>query len=248
MEKNLQLKIAICDDEPIFGRLLQECVETFLEENTVEYQVTVFASGEEFLEQGERIADYTVVFLDICMDGIDGMKVAERLRMVSKKAYLVFVTAFLDFATIGYKYQAFRYILKNTNQMKDAIEECMEAVLKDSKLFSAGKVFEFVDGKKRILLDKILYLESREHKVYFNLSNEKQVYVTYDTLDQLTIALQSYDFVRVHRSYLVNLKYVKNYRRFELFLTDVTWIPIPKGRYKEVKQRIERYKGDSGYV
>lgn len=248
MKDKIQLRIAICDDEPTFGSLLQECVETCLEEIAVEYQITVFSSGEEFLKLGDKIADYNVVFLDICMDGIDGMGVAERLRMVSKKPYLVFVTAFLDFATIGYKYQAFRYILKNTNQLQDAIEECMEAVLKDCGLFSVEKVFELVEGKKRIPLDRIRYLESREHKVYFNLQDETDMYMTYDTLDQLTIELQPYDFLRVHRSYLVNLKYVQSYRRFELFLTDGTWIPIPKRRYKEIKQKIERYKGDPRYV
>ena len=122
-------KIAICDDERYFRNEIYRRLEDYLKRKNIEYEIDIYTTGEELCELGEKIVNYLIVFLDINMKGMNGVDVAQRIRLYSEKIFIVFITAYIDYSIDGYKVGAVRYLLKNNENFQFAIEECMDAIL-----------------------------------------------------------------------------------------------------------------------
>lgn len=240
-------RIAICDDESCFRQSFQEYVSNYLKRNGLSYQIDTFCSGEEFIELGAAMTGYTVVFLDINMGGMDGVAVAKKIRSISKEIFIVFVTAYFDYTLEGYKVDAIRYLIKdsNHNNFQDTINECMDSIIEKMNYVVVKKKFGFTEGKKEISMEKLLYVESNLHKLLFHVMEEElKVYTLYETLDELEKKLEGNGFIRIHKSYLVNLKYIKNVLRYKAILYDGTELIIPKIRYMQVKEAFIAYQGE----
>ena len=90
-----------------------------------------------------------------------------------------------------------------------------------------------------------MYIESRLHKVEFHIMENKLItYTLYDTLNHLEKEMQKFDFLRIHQSFLVNLKHVKSVRNYKVILSNNQKLMIPKARYKDVKNAFIAYKGE----
>ena len=238
------LKIAICDDEKYFRKEINDILIPYLNEKGIVHSIDAFDSGEEFVLQGIEMLKYDVVFLDINMERMDGLETARKIREYSKDVFIVFVTAYIDYTLEGYKVDAIRYILKNNSTLKNAVEECMDAI-QDKMNYSVNTIeFEFLEGKKSILLDRILYIESNLHKLIFYIMEDTlEKYTLYMTLDDLENKLSCDRFLRIHQSYLVNIAHVGKVVRYSLFTDNGTELSIPKARYKEVQRAVAEYKG-----
>lgn len=238
------LKIAICDDEKYFRKEINDILIPYLNEKGIVHSIDAFDSGEEFVLQGIEMLKYDVVFLDINMERMDGLETARKIREYSKDVFIVFVTAYIDYTLEGYKVDAIRYILKNNSTLKNAVEECMDAI-QDKMNYSVNTIeFEFLEGKKSILLDRILYIESNLHKLIFYIMEDTlEKYTLYMTLDELENKLSCDRFLRIHQSYLVNIAHVGKVVRYSLFTDNGTELSIPKARYKEVQRAVAEYKG-----
>lgn len=239
--------IAICDDEGCFRQSFQEFVSSYLRSNGIPCQIDTFCSGEEFLSLGIAMIKYTVIFLDINMDKTDGITVAKRIRSISKEVFIVFVTAYFDYTLEGYKVDAIRYLIKdsNHNNFQNTINECMDSIIEKMNYVVIKKKFGFKEGIKEISLDQILYIESNLHKLFFHVIEEElKVYTLYETLDEMEKKLEGNTFIRIHQSYLVNLKYVKSILRYKAIMYDGTELIIPKIRYMQVKDAFIAYQGE----
>ena len=238
------LKIAICDDEKYFRKEINDILIPYLNEKGIVHSIDAFDSGEEFVLRGIEMLKYDVVFLDINMERMDGLETARKIREYSKDVFIVFVTAYIDYTLEGYKVDAIRYILKNNSTLKNAVEECMDAI-QDKMNYSVNTIeFEFLEGKKSILLDRILYIESNLHKLIFYIMEDTlEKYTLYMTLDELENKLSCDRFLRIHQSYLVNIAHVGKVVRYSLFTDNGTELSIPKARYKEVQRAVAEYKG-----
>lgn len=240
-------RIAICDDESCFRQSFQEYIADYLKSNGISYQIDTFCSGEEFFALGAAMTGYTVVFLDINMGGMDGVAVAKKIRSISKEIFIVFVTAYFDYTLEGYKVDAIRYLIKDSNQnnFQNTVNECMDSIIEKMNYVVVKKKFEFTEGMKELSMEKLLYVESNLHKLLFHVMEEElKVYTLYETLDELEKKLEGNGFIRIHKSYLVNLKYIKNVLRYKAILYDGTELIIPKVRYMQVKEAFIAYQGE----
>ncbi|MDE6845492.1 MAG: LytTR family DNA-binding domain-containing protein [Lachnospiraceae bacterium] len=234
------LQIAICDDEQFYREKMKKLVEGYLEKRRLQYTLHLFLSGEEFLKQCENSVKYDIVFLDINMEQIDGIQTAKRIRSFHSNTYIVFVTAFIDYALEGYKVNAVRYLMKDAIDL--AMEECMMAILQ--KMQIAQVTFAFLEGEKRLYIDNILYVESRGHKSIFHYMEEKIVaYQIYEKLDSVEKRLENCNFLRIHKSYLVNMKHIRRVSNYVAFLDTDEELPIPRLRFQRVKEAFVDYKG-----
>ena len=240
----LLLKIAICDDEEVFGRYLKEIVGAFFYKRKVECEITVFCSGEEFVNQNMNMANYQIVFLDINMEELDGISTARRLRELCKDTFVIFVTAFINYALAGYEVDAIRYLLKNTKNFQESVNECIEAILEKMNYTVKIHKFSFKEGIRELSEEQIIYIESNLHELcFFCMENGIKSNYLDSTLNNIENILDSSEFVRIHQSYLVNMKYIKNMRQQKAVLVDGTEIPIAKSRYPEVRKQFADYKG-----
>lgn len=234
------LQIAICDDEQFYRKKIQKLLERYLENRGLQYELHLFFSGKEFLNQCENSVKFDIVFLDINMDEINGIQTAAHIRSFHSDTYIVFVTAFIDYALEGYKVNAVRYLMKDTLDL--AMEECMTAILQ--KMQIAHVTFTFLEGEKKLYTDNILYVESNGHKSIFHYMEEGAVtYQIYDKLDSVESRLAGCNFLRIHKSYLVNMKHVRKISNYTAFLDTSEELPIPRLRFQTVKKTFVDYKG-----
>lgn len=238
-------RIAICDDEKYFRKDLKEVVAAYMNAACLEYEVDLFESGEDILALGIGVIKYNTIFLDINMRKIDGIQTAKEIRKISPNTFIVFITAYINYTLEGYKVDAIRYILKDDENLKESLNECLSAIRDKMNYQIVKKEFTFREGERKVLLDHILYIESRLHMLEFNImENNIKVYTLYSKLDDVENEINSTNFVRVHQSFLVNLKYVKEVLAYKLIFTNNIELPIAKTRYKSVKDNFIAYLGE----
>lgn len=234
------LKIAVCDDEKFYREKINNLLKKYLSEHQLDGIIDIFCSGEEFLSQRGNAVKYDAVFMDINMEQTDGIETAMRIRAFQSNTYIVFVTAFIKYVLEGYKVNAVRYIMKDTLDV--AIPECMDAILQKMELRQVS--FSFMEGEKRLYTDNLLYVESKKHKSIFYYQEEiLKRYQIYEKLDDIEKILEDYSFLRIHKSYLVNMRHIRKINNYIAELDTGEELPIPRIRYQKVKQEFVEYKG-----
>lgn len=238
-------RIAICDDEKLFSTSIKKHISKYLSEREISFEIDMFSSGKELLELGIELIGYDIIFLDINMDEIDGIVTAQKIREYSSEIYIVFVTAYVNYSLEGYKVDAVRYLLKNNVNFEDSIYECMDAILHKMNYVVLKKFFKFNECKKDVAIEKILYIESRLHKLEFHIMEDKiLVYTLYGTLNDMEKEMIDFPFIRIHQSFLVNLKHIKSVAGYKIILSNNQQLIVPKARYKNVKSAFIAYKGE----
>ena len=239
------LKIAVCDDENLFTEELKELLSGYMIEKGLVFEIDTYSSGEALVDLGIEIVQYTAVFLDINMEKMDGIKTAEMIRKASREVFIVFVTAYVDYSLEGYQLDVVRYLLKGNANFQSTVNECMDAILDKMNYSVIKKRFDFKEGRKEISLERLLYIESNMHILEFHVMEDAmKVYTMYETLNVFETRLAENDFIRIHQSYLVNAKHIKNVVRCKAILTNGVELSIPKARYTEVKKKFVACQGE----
>ena len=120
------IHIAICDDEKNFVAHLQELLNQYTTETGEEIKVSTYYDGLELIENYDTTID--LIFLDIQMTHVNGLKTAERIRQMDTKVGIIFLTTLTPYGLEGYKYQATNYIIKPIKyvRLKAELEKFLE--------------------------------------------------------------------------------------------------------------------------
>lgn len=237
------LKIAVCDDEEFYLKKISGLIEKILINRGISrYGIDTYLSGEDFV-QNDRFMDYNLIFLDINMPEMNGLEIAGKIRESRQDILLVFVTAFMDYAMEGYKMEAIRFLFKD--MLEEILPECMEAVIKKLSIQAHKIEYHFIEGKKEIPVDNILFVESQLHKLLFYVSEQRMTqYSIYEKLDNVEKELLPYGFLRIHKSFLINTKYIKNIVNYKVYLKNGEALPVPKEKFQKVKERYYEIIGE----
>lgn len=237
------LNILICDDEKPFLDKLANKITVYLETREIPFQMAAFCSGEELLKHREE-EPFDIAFLDISMNAVSGMEAAEYLRDRNQRICIVFVTGYMEYVLEGYKVGALRYLVKDS--LEASFEECMKALLKKFHIDTDEICLEFTNEKRYLKADEICLVESRGHKLLFLSAGDKHIIGTMNRkLTEVEDLLGGYGFLRVHQSYMVNMKYIVSIASYRLELEPDITLRVPKNRYPYVKREYAIYKGDS---
>ena len=233
------IRLVLCDDDADFLRgLCGEIIEVFKKLN-LKADLSAFNSAEYIPDSTFAACD--MAFLDIDFEGEDynGIDIARRLRGVNKKAVLFFVTNFIDYAPAGYEVQAFRYILKRDRNdvLERYIMQAIEHIAEDREYFSISDG----DVSVEFPLDDISYMEVYDHEVLIHV--KEGVHKLNASLSSLEEQLEKCGFLRIHNSYLVNMRCIGKYRSRECILTDGTALPASERNYSAQKQKYLLWKG-----
>lgn len=238
-------RIAICDDEEIFADKIFKNIDEYMSQRELPYEIDIFHSGKELMQLGVEMMKYKVVFLDINMEEVDGLETAGWIRQYSKDMFIVFVAAYITYALEGYKFNAVRFILKETKMFSQAIRECMDDIFEKINYVSARKEISFCEGRREIRLDRLLFIESKLHKLEFHVMEEQMhVYTLNGILNDIEDEYIPYQFIRVHQSYLVNMQHINQIRRYEVMMSNGVRLPVPRARYPYVEEKFISYKGE----
>lgn len=208
-------------------------------------EVDLFDSGDKFLELGEAVTKYRIVFLDINMEGTNGIETVKEIRKRTSELYVIFVTAFITYAIEGYKYDVVRYLLKGNDNFEGLLTECIDAILNKINFQVEVREFDFVEGKKNVNLEKIYYIESNLHKVVFWIKEESlERFSLYEKLNRIEEKIKNQKFIRIHQSYLVNMKHIISIKNYKTVLDNGEELPMSKAKFKAAKEAFIEYKGE----
>lgn len=234
------LWIAVCDDEVMECSRIAGKIKGILEEMQVSCTIRQFYSGRELLQSSEN---FDIIFMDIIMGGLDGMKTAHLVREKAYDKLLVFMSSSRDYVFDAYDVEAFQYLLKPIEEKK--LQRVLRrAVCKTRERSQAFIIVSRDRQKKKLFLDDIYYFEIRGRMI--DVHGTGGVFSYYEQIGLLEGELQGKGFVRCHKSYLVNLKYVDVYNRQELVLDNGERIAIAKRRYEAFCGEILRYMRKEG--
>ena len=227
------ISVAICDDEKYMSDQIEKSVSDFFHGKNMEVVVSQFPCGEELLRYDKPI---DLLFLDIQMKETDGMTVARKLR--GFRGYLIFVTVLQEMVFQSFEVQAFDYLVKPIEQRQ--FDKTMERLLESMQNAGEANLLVRRGYESHIIaLDDIVYCEIIDRKVYLHLISSK-IIDYYERIENLESRLDD-RFFRCHRSFLINLQYLKSYQDQTAYMEDGTRIPVSRLRSKEFSGVILRY-------
>ena len=149
----------------------------------------------------------------------------------------------MDYVLAGYRVEAFRFLLKD--DLEAMMRECITALLEKLKKEDAAIRCMFSDGERNLKVKEILYIESFKHSMVFHIDDASGT--TYDlnsNLGELESRLKNYGFYRVHKSYLVNMRFVQSVERYQVRLVNEECIPVPRAKYQAVREAYFKLMGE----
>lgn len=232
------VRAAICDDEKAMLDQLKERILTEYKRQNIEICVEIFISGGEFLKAHKDKA-FDVVFLDIDMPHINGFDIAESTND-SESTLIVFVTTHDELVYSSIKFRPFRFIRKS--YLESELPEALNAVNAEISKRNAGRKFPLKTQTGEVFLDigNIEYIEIYGHWLRVSVLGGEFL-DCYGSLSALEEQLSALDFVRVHKSYLVNLKYIYSIEKTQVILDDKTAIPLSRYKAADVKIKFKNY-------
>lgn len=239
----IMIKIAVCDDEKIYSDRICKCISKELANHDIsDYDITVYNSGMEFAAEEDNLLEYHMIFLDINMPNVNGFELAKNIKDRNSNIYIIFVTSFLNYAIQGYRFDALRFILKS--DIDNLMPECIETVVRLMRIDYHEVEYDFVEGKQEIITNQLMFIENIKHKLIFNFSDNEKNLSLYKKLDEIEKDLEGYGFLRIHKSYLVNVVYIKKLINYGVVLRGGRQLPIPREKIKQVREKYFEMRGD----
>ena len=234
--RNQPFYIAVCDDTQSDREKAVEMLEKISQNERINSGISCFESAEELLSSINKGVQYNMLLLDVMMPGMDGMKLAKALRGNEEKMSIVFMSYNREMAMQGYEVSAVRYLAKPVD----------EEHLKEAVLFCCGrcqKSEEFLlpvnGGTRKVEPKDIYYIEIIGRKC--RIRQEKEEWDTSISMEDLETMLLGHGFIRCHQSFLVNCRYVRDFRTSSMELMDGRSVPVSKHRIKEVRSAFFEY-------
>ncbi len=236
------LSIAVCDDEVMECCGMAKKIKDILEEQKIPCKVRQFYNGRELLQAGES---FDILFLDIMMQDMNGLKTAQVFRENAPDKILIFVSSSKQYVFDAYDVEAFQYLLKPVDERK------LRNVLQRAVRKTETRPQEFIiisreRQKKKLFLDDIYYFEIKGRMV--DIHGTEGIFTYYAQMGELEDKLRDKGFFRCHKSYLINLKYVDVYNRQEVILENGEAIMLAKRRYEEFCQEVLKVMRENGGI
>lgn len=237
MIRNDVIVLGLCDDDKRELEKAEKAVNTYFSERGKNVEIHKFDKPSDFLDSLSSTS-YAVVLLDICMPGLTGIDVAREIRESGTECGVIFLTTSREYAVEAFEVNAVQYLIKPYTQssLDDALDKAMKHVDKPERF-----IVKKVDGvMRRFSVDKIVLVESDKHYVEI-ITSDGDVCRIRATIDELCEDLKEFgNFAQPHKSYLVNMKYVKSVSSDSVVVGETT-IPVSKGKYPAFKAEYVRF-------
>ena len=234
------VKILLCDDDTNFLPHLQKKIHAILKEDKQEAMVFTYSSPDTVPDTMVQEADVFFLDMDFRNKTSSGIDLARKIRKWNQDAILIFVTNYIEYAPEGYEVQAFRYLMKS--ELDTKLPPCLRQAM--GRLRSEQKTVRlFVSGEPvTFCAPDILYMESQGHAAVIHMI-DKSSHKLYAAMADLEQKFAPLGFLRVHKSYLVNMERITKFQYNALTLDDGTELPVSQKSYAQQKQVYLQWKG-----
>ncbi|MGN0375431.1 MAG: LytR/AlgR family response regulator transcription factor [Butyrivibrio sp.] len=232
------VSVAVCDDD----RDILETVKSYISEyqslGFCEFEVYGFNSGEELLKSTIR---FDLIFLDIEMGGIDGIRTAQLLRQKDRKSRIVYITNHSECALRSYSVHPFDFIVKPV--LKERITEVMkEFTVYLNELTAKEVVIQLKSEEGTLLLNlKDIYVFEYTGNRRVTVYTKKEKYLVKGGLSEIKNLIKADSFTSPHKSFIVNMEHIEKLNGFILYTTNGIEVPVAQKKLKNFQNEFSRF-------
>lgn len=228
------IRIAIVDDDVNMLAQLKELIENKINGEGV---VDIYSDSVVFYNNNSKW-DYDMIFLDIDMPKMNGFEIAETIELLKRPIAVVFISNLEHLVYDSIKFRPFRFVRKSQCDIdvSSAIDDYLIIQKKNSDVFTIR-----TNGlNMSIMVSNIVYFESMGHEIYvitadnnrYLMSRERKGYIS---MQQLSLQFENKGFIRIHKSFLVNHRFIYVIKRSEVILKNQESISINPHKVNEIK-------------
>lgn len=231
------IKIAVVDDETDQIEQIVKIVTDFFSQRKLSVEIDEFLDGESLLNKDYS---YDIIFLDIQMNGIDGIETAGLLRKKDKKTVLIYISNYSEKMAVSFSVHPFAFIEKpvNPNKIHNNLQDYIEYIKNSNKkryfLFDL-----YHGGAVTIDIDSILVLEYIKNRVIQLITTDTEHLIT-GSISDLSEQLSKYDFISPHKSFIVNQAHITAFGD-DIQIYKQYSVPIAKNKKKIILEQINNY-------
>lgn len=231
------LNICLCDDDTKTLNNYSNKITKLLNKNMYIFQIETFKSGENLIFELECNPNrFNIIIIDIIMKNINGIDATKILRKYGYKGIIIFLTSSKEYALDSFKVNPLNYILKNENN--DRFEKILLKAADEIDKEHGKSILISSKSKNKILnIHSVVYMESLNKKVVLHdiFGNKEEINGVFKELYE---KVKEYGFIRCHKSYIVNIKYIQTFNSLECKLQREITIPIGRKYLKDFRIKI----------
>lgn len=230
------IRIAICDDDLKVTEQLKNIIKVYENEKSEDFYCDVFNSGESLINTDQK---YDIIFQDVYMSGLNGFETAKTIRKEDKIVEIIYLTSYSGYTKEALSVHAFEYLEKPIKKadIYHQLDEVIAKILhRRENEDSRHVIMEFNAGKNqlRIALEDIYYFEREDRKI--KVVTKKGNFTLYDTISSIENRVKPHDFILSHQSFIININYMREYVKDEIYMMNNDIIPLAQKRAAEFKQ------------
>ncbi len=236
------MNIAIVDDMPRELERISGMINTYAEDRHTPIELKTFQGAEELLSD-YRPFQYTIIFMDIYMDGMTGVEGAEKIREIDNETLIVFLTTSPDHTFDAFNVHAYGYILKDPEDasLQTEIYKVLDDVVA-RRAPSADVIVVSIDGNdKSILMSDIVFAQAEKN--YIKITDKQDTtYRTRMTFSNMVSLLNKDSrFLQINRGIMINMDYIDTFGKGVCVLRGGYSLPVNVREHKKLDQIRKNY-------
>lgn len=233
------MHIVICDDKIEDLAIIEKMLLKYSTcHPNINFETEKFSDAHKLFGkiQDNQLAD--IYILDIIMSKVTGIEIGNQIRKSGNKSIIIYITSSADFALDAYDIHAVRYLVKPVDEDKffEAVDYALSYI--DVKRGSVY-IVKTKDGLEQVPYSQIEYIESSSRMLEVNLTNGgkiKSICIRKSFDEEIKELLDDKSFIKVHKSFLINLRYIKKLNRNNVIMESGASIPVSKKSTVNVKR------------
>ena len=226
------IRIAIVDDENNICSYVEKCLLALSKKYGILIEIDVFYSGEDLIK---IIQDtfFDMIFLDIKMRNLSGIDVSKLIRetMGNEATQIVYISGNTQYAIDVFEYDPFHFLPKPLN--KEKIEKVFFKLMRKLNLKAEAFTYKIGHDTLKVPIKEILYFEGRKREIIIYYGGKEDKF--YGSLENIHLQLSKYDFLLIHKSYLINPIHVRKCTYESVEMSNHVILPIAQSKRKEIR-------------
>lgn len=207
----------------------------------IEYEIDVFYSGETLCKEMER-TKYDLIFLDIELPRMNGVEIGKYIREIKKDnlTQIAYILSKQEYAMELFQVRPIDFLVKPLDEAQ--IGNVIDIYIDVNG--GMNDVFHYKKGYSscKVEIYKIMYFVRNNRKVSMFTSDGEETF--YESLEAIYERVKSYGFLFIHKSYIVNYRFIQTIRYDHVVMTDHEKFSISQSRRKEIRDMYNRLEGN----
>ncbi len=220
------ITIFLCDDDPEIREKYAKLIQSIAEKHNLYISITAFESAEELffmLDDIKVLPD--IIYLDIQMGEMNGLDAAAKLRSLGIQAEIIFLSNLKEYVFESFDVMPANYLLKyaiTDERFESVLMKSIENVsITRDQLF----MYEIKGMSYTLVISDIIYIEVKKRIIAIK-TRQEQIIEFYSTMTEVEQQILGSPLVRVQRSFIVNMTYIKTFGKSEIVLLDGSVVPV----------------------